>query len=160
MDDYLERLIIDSYNDLAPDEAQREELAGMLEAMWRECREQRAFGYSDHQLAIAPEVPNFFRIVRPLITNKDEFQRFCTAMPAILEWMPYFSAESPVGYMHTIITGPFENRAQACVTLDEFVKGFEGYPVSVCPECGKDTAVERLEHGYSVRCTCGFFMVC
>ena len=125
MDDYLKSLIIDSYTDLAPDAAQREELAGMLEDMWRACREQRAFGYSNHQLAIVPVLPDLFRMVKPLVATKEDLQRFCRAMPAILKWMPYFSEESPVGYIHTIITGPFENRAQACQTLDQFVKGFE-----------------------------------
>jgi hypothetical protein len=160
MDDYLKSLIIDGYRDLAPDEVQREELAGMLEAMWQACREQRAFGYSDHQLAIVPVLPDLFRMVKPLIASKEDFQRFCRAMPAILKWMPYFSEESQVGYMHTIITGPFEDRARACHTLDEFVQGFEGDPISVCPECGKDATVTKLQHGYSVQCACGFLMVC
>lgn len=160
MDGYLQALLLDIYRHLAPDDAQRARLAGMLEAAWDDCVKQRAFGYSDHQLALVAELPNLFRIVKPLIASPEDLERFCRALPAILKWLPYFSEASPVGYIHTIIVGPFDSRAQDCHTLGEFVQGFEGTPVTVCPECGKDAAVSKLEHGYSVNCSCGFMMVC
>lgn len=160
MDGYLKSLIADTYADLAPDEERRRELGGMLEAMWRECVEKRAFGYSDHQLALVPELPNLFCMVKPLITSRADFARFCRAIPVIVDWLPYFSEESPVGYMHTILTGPFDSRVQTCRTLDEFLGGFEGQPVSVCADCGRDMAVERRESGYTLTCTCGAMVVC
>lgn len=48
MDEYLKSLLLDIYRDLAADKVQRGELGSMLEAMWDDCVDQRAFGYSDH----------------------------------------------------------------------------------------------------------------
>ena len=160
MDKYIKSLVIDNYPDLAPDEARRGELDSMLEDMWRECQKRRALGYSDHQLALAWKMPDIFRLIKPLITSMEDLQRFCRAMPVIVKWLPYDSAESPVGYIHTIFTSSFANRVQASRTLDEFLQGFGDNPVSVCPQCGQDATVKQLAHSHSISCPCGFLKIC
>ncbi len=124
------------------------------------CLEQRAFGYSAHYEAVVWELPELFRIVKPLLKDVGQLQRFCQAIPAIAQWLPYTSDEGPMGYAHTILLYPFRDRVAANPDFEAFIKGFEGDRVTVCRECGRDMQVERLEKSYCLACVCGNILIC
>lgn len=159
MNETLKSILLDVYRDVL-DTGALAEFDRMLEEMWRACLDRRAFGYSAHYEAVVWTLPDLFREVKRFIRDKAQLKRFCRAIPAIVQWLPYDSEEGPFGYTHTILTGSYLSRAAACATFDEFVGAFEGARVRVCRDCGKNLHEERHGGSYVLTCPCGFVVVC
>ena len=161
IDASLKSSILDIFGDLALGQEDRERFGRHVDAMWAQCIEERAFGYSAHYEALVQSMPTIYRMIRPLVEHEDQLKRLFSATPNILKWIPYTSEEGYLGYTHHLILSPLQNRVERSASLDDFVAGFERPDrVTVCPECGRDTSTTKLDYGVRLSCSCGFSVVC
>lgn len=161
IDASLKSNILDIFGDLALGQEDRERFSRYVDAIWAQCIEERAFGYSAHYEALVPSMPRIYRMIRPLVEHEDQLKRLFSATPNILRWIPYTSEEGYLGYTHHLILTPLQHRVEQSDSFEDFIAGFDRpHPVTVCSECGRDMTVKKLAHGVSLSCSCGFSVVC
>ena len=70
MDESVKASVLGMYRDMAGSEAELGAYATKLEKMWKDCIDNRAFGYLFHYEAVVPALPDLFQKVKLLITGK------------------------------------------------------------------------------------------
>ncbi|MBN2077746.1 MAG: hypothetical protein JW838_02190 [Spirochaetes bacterium] len=125
IDSSLKTRIREIIDDFSNDESFSRGLGEQIDAMWNDCIDQGAFGYSAHYEAVVPKLPRIFQIIMPLIHDTGQIQRLMKAIPSICKGLPHTSTETVLGYVHEVSLHRLKNSAAQSRDFDEFIQQFE-----------------------------------
>ena len=100
-------------------------LGKQIDAMWNDCIDRGAFGYSAHYVSVVPKLPEIFQIIMPLVHDSGQIQRLMKTIPSICKGLPYASTETILGYVHEVSLHKLKNAAEQSRDFDEFIDQFE-----------------------------------